>query len=42
LHDAFEELELNQVEDLELHEEAAVAFQATQRLLAELENLTPL
>ena len=42
LHDAFEELELNQFEELELLEEAEIAFQATQRLLAELENLTPL
>ena len=42
LHDAFEELELNQFEELELLEEAEIAFQATQRLLAELDDLTPL
>jgi heme oxygenase len=36
LHDAFEQLDLSDGEDEELLEEAVLAFQATQRLLAEL------
>ena len=39
LHDAFEQLELDDGEDEELLEEAVLAFQATQRLLAELDDL---
>jgi heme oxygenase len=42
LHDAFEQLELSDAEEAELLEESVVAFQATQRLLAELgELVTP-
>ena len=36
LHEAFEQLELSEAEEEELLEEAVLAFQATQRLLAEL------
>ena len=39
LHDAFEQLDLSEVEEEELLEEAVVAFRATQRLLAELAAL---
>ena len=39
LHEAFEQLELSEAEDEELLEEAVLAFQATQRLLAELAEL---
>ncbi|MFL0769184.1 MAG: biliverdin-producing heme oxygenase [Prochlorococcus sp.] len=39
LHDGFEQLKLTDQEETELLEEADVAFQATQRLLAELEQL---
>lgn len=36
LHDGFEQLELSEAEEAELLEETVVAFQDTQRLLAEL------
>ena len=36
LHEAFEQLELSEAEEQELLEEAVLAFQATQKLLAEL------
>lgn len=36
LHDAFEQLDLSEAEESELLDEAVVAFQDTQRLLAEL------
>jgi heme oxygenase len=39
LHDGFEELQLSEQQELELLEEAEAAFQATQRLLAELTEL---
>lgn len=39
LHDAFEQLDLSEVEEEELLEESVVAFLATQRLLAELAAL---
>jgi heme oxygenase len=39
LHDGFEELQLSEQQELELLEEADAAFQATQRLLAELTEL---
>lgn len=41
LHEAFEALELSDVEEEELLEEAEAAFGATQRLLAELADLAP-
>lgn len=39
LHDAFEQLDLSEAEEGELLDEAVVAFQDTQRLLAELGDL---
>ncbi|MEI7953166.1 MAG: biliverdin-producing heme oxygenase [Synechococcaceae cyanobacterium ELA182] len=39
LHEAFEQLELSEAEEEELLEESVLAFQATQRLLAELAEL---
>jgi heme oxygenase len=39
LHDAFEQLDLSDAEEAELLEESVAAFQATQRLLAELGEL---
>jgi heme oxygenase len=41
LHDGFEEMDLSEQEEAELLEEAELAFQATQRLLAELGSLVP-
>ena len=40
LHEGFEALDLSEQEDAELLEEAEVAFQFTQQLLAELEGVT--